>query len=112
MYDPLRQVARAHARDMAVRNYFSHVTPEGLQPWDRVDRAGIAWSYVAENLGYTSGYATPSDGVRVNHNNMMAEVAPNDGHRKNILSTLAHRIGIGVVTSSTGKTYYVCDFID
>jgi uncharacterized protein YkwD len=46
------------------------------------------------------------------HTQMMAEVAPNDGHRKNILSTRTTRVGIGVYTTSANKTYFVCDFIN
>lgn len=112
MYEPLRQVARNHAKDMATRNYFSHTTPEGLKPWDRITAAGITWRYVAENIGWGQGYRTPTDSVRANHTSMMAETPPNDGHRKNILSSQARRVGIGVFTTSSGKTYYVTDFID
>ncbi len=39
--DPtLERVARAMAQDMAVRGYFSHITPEGLGPNELVRRAG------------------------------------------------------------------------
>jgi uncharacterized protein YkwD len=96
---------------MATRGYFSHTTPEGLQPWDRVTRAGISWRIVAENIGWSSGY-NPTAGVTANHQAMMAEVPPYDGHRRTILSTQVRRVGIGVVTTATGRTYYVSDFID
>lgn len=36
----LAQVARARARDMAVRGYFAHVTPEGIGTNTLVERAG------------------------------------------------------------------------
>lgn len=95
---------------MATRNYFSHTTPEGLNVWDRLDRAGIGWTYCAENLGMGSGYATPSDAIRAFHTMMMNEVAPNDGHRRNILSTRITKAGIGVAVTSGNKVYYVSDF--
>jgi uncharacterized protein YkwD len=112
MSSAVRSVARAHAQDMATRNYFSHTSPEGLRVWDRLDRAGIGWSYLSENLGFGQGYGTPSDAVRAMHNSMMAEVAPNDGHKKNILNSLAGRVGIGVAKTASNKVYYVCNFIN
>ena len=36
----LARVARERARDMAVRGYFAHVTPEGIGPNTLVERAG------------------------------------------------------------------------
>ena len=38
--EQLAAVARAHSDDMTNRGYFSHDTPEGLGPSDRIDRAG------------------------------------------------------------------------
>ncbi len=112
MDEALRQVARAHARDMSVRNYFSHSSPEGMSPFDRMRAAGISFGAAAENMGYSVGHGSPTDAVRSDHNAMMAEAPPNDGHRKNILNGSLHRAGIGVYTGQDGKTYYVCDFID
>jgi uncharacterized protein YkwD len=36
----LQRAATAHSRDMAARNYFSHVSPEGRGPGDRIRAAG------------------------------------------------------------------------
>ena len=110
--DALRQVARAHAMDMAARGYFSHVNPEGQRVKDRVTGAGIPWSYVAENIGWSSNYSSPADGVRANHEAMMAETPPDDSHRRIILSPKARKVGIGVVVVPGGKVYYVADFTD
>ncbi|MCC7479475.1 CAP domain-containing protein [bacterium] len=35
------ELGQAMARDMALRDYFSHNTPEGLTPWDRYDAVSI-----------------------------------------------------------------------
>lgn len=67
--DPiLVEVARARARDMATRNYFNHVTPEGTGPNYWVTQAGYAlpsWydhSRSANNLeSIAAGYATADD---------------------------------------------------
>ena len=111
MDNALRGVARADAKDMAVRHFFGHTNPDGLQPWDSVRAAGISYSSMAENVGWSQGYSTPTDGVRSNHQTMMAEVPPDDGHRVNILNPRLQRIGIGVFTGSDGRVYYVTDFV-
>ncbi|HSW47501.1 MAG TPA: CvpA family protein, partial [Candidatus Saccharimonadales bacterium] len=41
----LRDVARAHSQDMFERGYFSHYTPEGLSPFDRMEKAGIEFNF-------------------------------------------------------------------
>jgi uncharacterized repeat protein (TIGR02543 family) len=68
-YDPiLEKVARAHAADMAARNYFAHVNPDGHGPNWMVVNAGYqlpAWwgtptteNYI-ESIG--AGYTNPQD---------------------------------------------------
>ena len=37
----LASVARAHSADMRDRDFFSHVNPDGLDPFDRAERAGL-----------------------------------------------------------------------
>lgn len=41
-------VARNHSEDMTERDYFSHETPEGLTPYDRLNNAGISFTTVGE----------------------------------------------------------------
>lgn len=48
-------VAERHSRDMHARGYFSHTSPEGLTPFDRLTRAGIHYSTAGENIA--RGYA-------------------------------------------------------
>ncbi|MBW1966136.1 MAG: CAP domain-containing protein [Deltaproteobacteria bacterium] len=47
----LNEVARAHCADMIERGYFSHITPDGLTPEDRVISAGYNATIVKEELG-------------------------------------------------------------
>jgi folylpolyglutamate synthase/dihydropteroate synthase len=47
----LDRIAQAQARDMALRNYFAHSTPEGIMPWDRVDLAGLKVVALADAQG-------------------------------------------------------------
>lgn len=53
------EVATRHSEDMHARGYFSHISPEGLSPFDRLARAGIQYRSAGENIahGYTSADA-------------------------------------------------------
>ncbi|MFV9507917.1 MAG: CAP domain-containing protein, partial [Oscillochloridaceae bacterium umkhey_bin13] len=46
----LNQAALGHSQDMAQRGYFSHFSPEGRDPSDRVDATGYQWQMVGENI--------------------------------------------------------------
>jgi uncharacterized protein YkwD len=46
----LTRAARAHSRDMAVHDFFSHTGSDGSTPGERVTRAGYRWSMVGENV--------------------------------------------------------------
>jgi uncharacterized protein YkwD len=50
----LRRFSRAHATDMATRNYFSHTNPEGQGPYQRLQAAGINFAYYAATNSYAS----------------------------------------------------------
>lgn len=85
--DPeLAQVARAHSRDMFGRGYFSHVTPEGRDPFERMRRGGVRFLAAGENLALA-----PT--LSVAHRGLMES----PGHRANILKPAFGRLGIGIV---------------
>lgn len=48
--ETLEETAFNHARDMAKRAYFSHITPDGVDVGERVRNAGYNWAYVGENI--------------------------------------------------------------
>ena len=110
----LQGTARAYAEDMAARNYFAHTNPEGQDIGVRLRLAGVtSWTIALENLGHGWNYSTPTDAVQANHQVMMAETPPNDGHRVHILNERVRRVGIGVVQRvSDGHVYYVSHFAD
>lgn len=86
MDESLRQVARAHARDMFNRGYFSHYTPDRRSPFDRMQDAGIRYLAAGENLALA-----PT--VQAAHRGLMNS----PGHRANILSPSFRKIGIGAL---------------
>jgi uncharacterized protein YkwD len=131
-YDPfLADIARGHSWDMASRNFFEHVNPDGKSPRDRGDVAGYpcirhmgvyTYSGIAENLyqgnRYGSYYATP-DGVITSYNwntpDQIAESAVtgwmnSPGHRENILTPHYSYEGIGIAFSADDKIYITENF--
>ena len=82
----LQNLARAHSNDMFERGYFSHYTPEGLSPFDRMDRAGITYQYAGENLALAPSTTLAMQGLM-----------NSPGHRANILNPNFHKVGIGVI---------------
>ena len=51
----LTVAAQAKANDMARRGYWSHVTPDGKQPWSFIQAAGYQYEAAGENLAYGFG---------------------------------------------------------
>ena len=79
-------VARAHSLDMVQKNYFSHINLEGRRPSDRMRAAGIAFTYIAENIA--RGFRTSETAV--------AAWMASPSHRAAILSEQPERMGVGV----------------
>ena len=62
-----------------------------------------------ENVG-TATYPTLWAGVQAIDQGMMGEVPPEDGHRKNLLSTDFHQIGIGIIVANNNTVWVTEDF--
>jgi uncharacterized protein YkwD len=85
--EKLMASAMAKAQDMKDKHYFEHVSPEGLQPWFFVEKAGYRYKTVGENLA--EGYFS----AQTLHNAWMES----EGHRKNILSPDFDEIGVAIL---------------
>jgi len=97
--EPLADVARAHSLDMATRGYLSHVDPDGRGPADRVERAGIAYLRVAENIYFSRG--EPGDPDEATVRSWLAS----PGHRHVMLDESVTRAGVGVVLGADGAIH-------
>ena len=95
----LAEVAEAHGRDMFARGYFSHNTPEGLSPFDRMNAAGIKYLAAGENLALAPD-------LKSAHNGLMNS----PGHRANILSADFNRVGIAVLDGGSHGKIFVQEF--
>ncbi|ACZ84123.1 CAP domain-containing protein [Streptosporangium roseum] len=90
--------ARAHSEEMAKNGTFSHNSPGGESPWDRMEAAGYR-DGGAENIG--RGYATAAETVR----SWMATPS----HRGNILNCKLTATGVGTM-EGPGGPWWTQDF--
>ncbi|GCE12406.1 CAP domain-containing protein [Tengunoibacter tsumagoiensis] len=105
----LVQSAHQHNINMVAANQLSHQLPGEASFGDRERQAGVNWFSAAENIGYGSGDPTKA-AVGLNQS-MFGEQPPNDGHRRNILSTSCTMVGIDVVVDSQhNKVWLTEDF--
>ena len=91
----LRDVARNHSTDMFKRGYFSHYTPDGVSPFDRMNNEDIEYIYAGENLALAPSTQLAMQGLM-----------NSPGHRANILNPNFKKIGVGVIDGGIyGKMY-------
>ena len=83
--DRLTKIARAHSEEMAKKRTVFHHSPTTGTPEDRVRRAHIKNSMLAENLAQAS---SEEEAER--------SLLDSPGHRRNILDPTLTQIGIGV----------------
>jgi uncharacterized protein YkwD len=98
----LREAVRCHSLDMGTRAYFSHVTPEGVDPWQRIAQAGYTASPTGENIA--AGYGTPAAAVQ--------GWVTSEGHCNNLMAAGSNETGIGYafVTGSPYRAYWTQAF--
>jgi uncharacterized protein YkwD len=102
--DPLRpnpqlaQVAREYSQQMARRNFFSHTSPSGETPADRVRAVGLTYWMVGENLFQATNVP---DLVPAAVQGWMTS----PGHRENLLQPGYTETGVGIWRED--NTYYV-----
>ncbi len=95
--EKLVSVARKYSRHMAEQNFFSHTSPAGDTMVKRVQKAGIFYFMVGENLFTCTNIPQP---VPASVQGWMKS----PGHRENILRSEYRETGVGVWRK--GNTYY------
>lgn len=94
----LTRSARSHSSEMAADDDFSHNSPDGASPWERMEAAGYR-DGGAENIG--RGYTSAAEAVR--------SWMTTRSHRANILNCALTATGVGVV-NSPGGLWWTQDF--
>ena len=90
----LSEAALAKGKDMIAKNYWSHTTPEGKQPWDFITSNGYVYVFAGENLARNF-----SDSPSV----MKAWLA-SPSHKANLLDAHYHETGVAVLEGYYGGT--------
>lgn len=90
----LQQAAQNKAQDMVNRNYWSHKTPEGKDPWQFIANEGYSYQKAGENLAY--GFDDSSSVVTGWMNSTT--------HRRNLLDKDFAEVGFGIANSNNFNT--------
>ncbi len=110
----LRSSSGSHNALMAAGCGLSHQCPGEPPIGARETAAGVSWTTAGENIG--EGGPVPGTQTAIAQmavmltNDMLGEQPPNDGHRKNLLSSAFHHIGIAVFRSTSGTVWMTQDF--
>jgi len=94
----LAQLAQDFADDMAIRDFFDHLDPDGQDPWERAKLAGIL-DLGGENIG--RGQTTAQD--------VMDSWMDSPDHRANILNCQYKTLGVGAHFGDDGP-WWTQDF--
>lgn len=77
--------ARNKACEMGNKNYFEHISPDGIEPWDFIKKVGYYYSFAGENISKNNDIEKA-----------MIDFMNSQEHRDNILSPNYKEIGIGI----------------
>lgn len=92
--DKLSRAAGDRIGDMFAKNYFAHVSPDGIEPFVWASKRGYRYRLIGENLavGYR-GTAVVDGWMR------------SPGHRENILQPSFDEVGIAIADGSPRRGY-------
>lgn len=90
----LNKAAQAKANDMVRQQYFAHISPSNITPWDFFKKAGYSYRYAGENLAID--FADSEDVIKAWLNS--------PSHRRNLLSTRYTEIGVAVTSGKINGT--------
>ncbi len=97
----IRNVARAHSRDMLLRGYFSHDSTDGKNLYDRLIEANVNFKQTAENIALGPTVELAFIGLM-----------NSPKHRDNILDKDFNKVGIGIIDAGAYGLMVTQDFTD
>jgi uncharacterized protein YkwD len=116
MSTQLVESARLHSQDMIAQNYFSHTTPQGVGPAQRIQATGFNATAVAESIEYNTnstpvGTPFPADYAATDTSFSLSDLivdqgVPDLGHRVMLLDIGGQlhadtQVGIGIASQDT-----------
>lgn len=93
----LHCAARKHSQDMAERNFFDHINPDGEDPFDRMAQAGYT-DYASAGENIAAGLADPAATVQ--------GWLDSDGHCANMLNPQYRDFGVGFYEGAGDFNFY------
>jgi len=119
--DAASKAGLEHARDMAAKGFTGHLGSDGSTPEQRYTHSGGS-DFVQENAACLFDTVErrlepkprfDASKLAALHAMFMAEVAPNDGHRRNVLNPLHNRVGVGLAQPlELGQPCLSQEFVD
>jgi len=112
--DGLHRSARRHNELMAAGCGLSHQCPGEPPLGERESAAGVHWSSAGENIG--EGGPVPGSPSAIAQmalvltKDMLRERPPDDGHRRNLLSSAFRHVGIAIFRDRHGTVWMTQDF--
>ena len=104
--DPtLVSIARSRSNDMAQRDYFDHVNPDGGTVFDMLAQLRVPYAWAGENLALNNYPVDETVAVTVR------ELMASPPHRANILNVHYTMVGVGIATGSDGLYYFTMVFV-
>ncbi len=95
----LTEVATEHAVDMVQRHYFDHNSPEGVDPFQRMRRDDVTFSWAGENLALATSESQAYNALVHSPHHLENILQPNFGH-----------VGIAAVREPSGDIMFVQEF--
>ena len=96
----LEAAGDAQVKDLWVRDFFSHINPDGLNPGQRAVAAGFCHEYVGENLA--AGQSTLQ--------RVMTAWENSPGHNANMLEPAYVYVGVSYSVDTNGRYYWAQEF--
>jgi|GEM_PF-581313 len=127
--DVLESIAQRHADDMAMRDYFDHVSPEGKNPHDRAVEQGYPYERIWEDgtviygIGenivrfptgnevyvHSFAYIDPTDPIQL-ANVAITSFLRSASHKETLLNNIYHEVGIAAAMGQDGYYYLTQNF--
>lgn len=88
--EQLSEAAKEKAADIFEHQYWDHTSPQGIEPWHWIEKAGYTYEEAGENLAKNFSTA----------NGTVSGWMDSEGHRKNMLSSGYTDVGFAVVSGT------------
>jgi uncharacterized protein YkwD len=100
----LLPIAQIRSTDMATRNYFSHLTPDGTDVYNIIEKMGYHFDWCSEIIARNNYPDDQTVSVAIK------AFMDSRGHKAQIVFAPYTRAAVAEATSDTGVRYYVVIF--